>query len=162
MSGLIWAQTTNGVIGRDGGMPWHLPEDLAHFTQVTAGATVVMGRRTWDSLSPRFRPLPGRRNVVVSRQPGWQAQGAEAVASVEQALAVDDDNIWVIGGAQLYAATIALADRLEVTDIDLDVNGDTMAPVIGAEWAVTAAQPTNGWIESRTGLRYRFTSYVRA
>lgn len=143
-------------------MPWHLPEDLAHFTQVTAGATVVMGRRTWDSLSPRFRPLPGRRNVVVSRQPGWQAQGAEAVASVEQALAVDDDNIWVIGGAQLYAATIALADRLEVTDIDLDVNGDTVAPVIGAEWAVTAAQPTNGWIESRTGLRYRFTSYVRA
>jgi dihydrofolate reductase len=162
VSGLIWAQTTNGVIGRDGGMPWHLPEDLAHFTQVTAGATVVMGRRTWDSLSPRFRPLPGRRNVVVSRQPGWQAQGAEAVASVEQALAVDDDNIWVIGGAQLYAATIALADRLEVTDIDLDVNGDTVAPVIGAEWAVTAAQPTNGWIESRTGLRYRFTSYVRA
>ncbi len=77
--GLVWAQSTSGVIGRDGGIPWHVPEDMAHFKQLTAGCTVVMGRRTWESLPARFRPLPGRRNVVLTRQSGYRAEGAEVV-----------------------------------------------------------------------------------
>ena len=83
---LIFARAANGVIGLDGTMPWHLPEDMAHFKQQTAGAPVIMGRKTWDSLPPRFRPLPGRRNIVVTRQPDWHAEGAQRAASLQEAL----------------------------------------------------------------------------
>ena len=83
---LIYARAANGVIGKDGTMPWHLPEDLAHFKQLTQGSPVIMGRKTWDSLPPRFRPLPGRTNIVITRQPGWQADGAVRAASLQDAL----------------------------------------------------------------------------
>jgi Dihydrofolate reductase len=158
--GLIWAQAADRVIGRGGEMPWHLPEDLARFKRVTDGSTVVMGRRTWESLPPRFRPLHGRRNLVVTSDVDWRAEGAEPVASVEEAVAADDE-VWIIGGAQLYAATIGMADRLEVTDIDLATDGDAVAPAIGAGWVVTQVEPASGWLHSRTGLDYRFTSYIR-
>lgn len=160
---LVWAQTPDGVIGRDGTLPWHLPEDLARFRQLTTGHAVLMGRRTWESLPERMRPLPDRRNVVLSRDPGYAAAGAEVVGSLEEALALvgDHDEVWVIGGATLFEESVARADRLEVTDVDLDVSGDTHAPALDlARWAEVAAD--DGWRQSRTGTRYRFRSYVRA
>jgi dihydrofolate reductase len=151
---LIWAQARDRVIGFEGGMPWHVPEDLAHFKELTLGDTVVMGRKTWDALDPRFKPLPGRRNVVVTRDPEWTADGAEVVHSLDDALSAD---AWVIGGAELFAATIDRADRLEVTELDLDVEGDTFAPPIGSGWRVASA---GDWKQSRTGIRFRFLRYV--
>jgi dihydrofolate reductase len=161
--GLIWAEARDRVIGRGGGLPWHIPEDSAHFRQITFGATVVMGSRTWDSLPERFRPLTGRRNIVVSRRDGLEVPGAELFDSVEGALAAAraDDATWVIGGGQLYAATIGLADRLEITEIDLDATGDTRAPEVGPEWTSTDGDPVTGWHTSRIGVRYRFRSYLR-
>ena len=177
---LVWAQTADGVIGRDGTLPWHLPEDLARFRRLTAGHAVLMGRRTWESLPERMRPLPDRRNVVLSRDPRFLAAGAEVVGSLEAGLLVagDDAEVWVIGGAALFAEAIDRADRLEVTDVDLVVDGDTHAPVVDpARWrevpsegAVQAGAPAGrtgverpepAWEVSRTGTRYRFRSYVR-
>jgi len=120
--GMVWAQARDGVIGRDGGLPWHLPEDLALFRQLTTGGTVVMGRRTWESLPERFRPLPGRTNVVLTSDRGWSADGARTAASVEQVLA-DHGSFWVIGGGEVYAAFLPHADRLVVTDVDTVVAG---------------------------------------
>ena len=201
--GLIWAQARGGVIGAGGTMPWHLPEDLAHFRAATMGAPVIMGRRTWESFPDRFRPLPGRRNIVVTRDPEWADAGAEAAGSLDEALALSwtsvsvpesapratssasahtdvartssnwrgdevdavgaASDVWVIGGGELYRAAIAHADVLEVTEIDLDVNGDTMAPEIDLDvWRVASVDPVEGWRTSRTGLRYRFFNYVRS
>lgn len=127
---LIFAQARQGVIGRAGTLPWHLPEDLAHFRRTTGRGTVLMGRRTWESLPARFRPLPGRRNLVLTTQPGWSAPGAQRCASLEEALAAcgTEAEVWVIGGAQLYAMALPLADRLVVTEIDADFDGDTRFP----------------------------------
>ncbi|SJN18323.1 Dihydrofolate reductase [Mycetocola reblochoni REB411] len=157
--GLIWAQAAGRVIGRDGGMPWNVPEDLAHFRQVTSGAVVVMGRRTWESLPPRFRPLPGRRNVVVSRRAGVILDGADVAGSLEEALALaGDERVWVIGGGELYRGAIERASELEVTELRLDVDGDTTAPVIDeAVWTATAGP----WRTSTSGTDYRFVSYLR-
>jgi len=157
--GLIWAQSTSGVIGRDGGIPWRLPEDQARFKELTLGHTVVMGRLTWESLPAKVRPLPGRRNVVVSRDTGYAADGATVVGSVEQALG--DGDVWVIGGAQIYALALASADRCEVTEIDVDLtrdDEDAVAPVLDEEWKGTDGD----WLTSTSGLRYRFSSYLRA
>lgn len=161
--GLIWAQARGGAIGRDGVMPWHLPEDLAHFKAVTIGHPVIMGRRTWDSIEPRFRPLVDRRNIVLTRDRDWGAEGAEVAHSVGEALALaGDGEVWVAGGGQLYAATIALADRLEVTEVDLDIDdADTFAPAIGPDWAPVDADPDHGHHESRTGAAYRYLRYRR-
>ena len=135
---LILARAANGVIGRDGTMPWHLPEDMAHFKRQTAGAPVIMGRKTWDSLPPRFRPLPGRRNIVITRQPDWRAEGAQPVPSLEAALALCEDDrspeAWVIGGAQIYAEAEPIAQRAIVTEIEHDYEGDAFAPRFGPGW----------------------------
>jgi dihydrofolate reductase len=165
--GLIWAQAAGGVIGRDGGMPWHVPEDLAHFKAVTLGAPVIMGRKTWDSLSPRFRPLPGRRNIVVTRQHDWSADGAEVARSVDDALALaelgDADRVWVIGGAQIFTSVLDRADVVELTEIDVPVDGDTFAPALdSAVWHETVADPPVGWHTSRTGLRFRWRRLERS
>ncbi|OBK09899.1 dihydrofolate reductase [Mycobacterium asiaticum] len=157
--GLIWAQSTSGVIGRAGSIPWHLPEDLARFKQVTLGHTVVMGRRTWDSLPARVRPLPGRRNIVLSRQQGFVADGAEVVGDLEQALTGEDT--WIIGGGQVYALALPLANRCEVTEVDVDLprdDDDALAPLLDEAWV----GETGEWLVSRRGLRYRFHSYVRS
>ncbi|KHK96174.1 dihydrofolate reductase [Microbacterium mangrovi] len=161
--GLIWAQTPAGVIGAQGGMPWHVPEDLAHFKETTLGSPVVMGRRTWESFPDRFRPLPGRRNIVVTSHDDV-GEGAETVRSLGAALDLagqdDPEWVWVIGGGQIFAAAIDGADRLEVTELDIEVQGDTVAPeVIG--WHVTAHRPAEGWLTSRTGIRYRFLRLER-
>jgi dihydrofolate reductase len=160
--GLIWAQSLTGVIGMDGTIPWRVPEDSAHFRTVTGTSTVVMGRRTWDSLPDRFRPLPGRRNIVVTRQRGWHADGAIAADSVNNALAAAGGDAWIIGGSELYAATIGRADVLEVTEIETEAPGDTFAPSIDDSWAAHLREPADGsWLQSRTGIRYRFVRYER-
>lgn len=153
--GLIWAEARDRVIGRDGTMPWHVPEDLQHFRDVTMGAPVIMGRRTWESFPDRFRPLPGRRNIVVSGNEAWRADGAERAASLDEAIArAGDGATWVIGGGRLYAEALARADVLEVTELDLDVDGDTRAPERPG-WRLEAA---SDWRTSRSGIRYRFTT----
>ncbi len=149
---LIWAQAHDRVIGFEGGMPWHVPEDLAHFRELTMGGTVIMGRKTWDALDPRFRPLPGRRNVVVTRDPEWSAEGAEVIHDITFG------DGWVVGGAELFAATIDRAERLEVTELDLEVEGDTFAPPIGSGWQLASE---GEWQRSREGVRYRFLRYGR-
>lgn len=166
--GLIWAQTRDGVIGADNTMPWHLPEDLEHFKATTLGRPVVMGRRTWESIPPRFRPLPGRRNIVVTRDPRWAADGADRAGSLDEALRLaattpgaDADAVaetWVIGGGQLYRAAIDHAVVLSVTEIDLSVDGDTHAPAIGPAWTVA---DDHGPRVSVSGLRYRIRTYRR-
>lgn len=127
---LVAAVAHNRVIGRDGSIPWRLPEDMARFKEVTVGNPVVMGRKTWESLPDRFRPLPGRRNVVVTRNPAWHADGAEPVGSLSAALELlgDSERVSVIGGAEVYAAALPRADELVLTEIDLAVEGDTLFP----------------------------------
>lgn len=128
---LIAAVARDGAVGRGGTMPWHLPSDLAHFKRVTLGAPVVMGRKTWDSLPARFRPLPGRTNVVVTRQTDWAASGALAAASLDAALAMLAawDEVFVIGGGELYCEALPLADRLVLTEVDVVVpDADTFFP----------------------------------
>jgi dihydrofolate reductase len=161
MVALIWAQAANGVIGDHGKLPWHLPEDLSRFRSLTMGSTVVMGRATWESLPDQVRPLPGRRNVVLSRQPGWHATGATAAVSFEEALAGASEPVWVIGGASVYRSALPHADLIEVTEIEGIFSGDAYAPPIGADWHVTSREPATGWLESRSGLRYRTVSYAR-
>ncbi len=159
--GAIWAQSADGVIGVDGGLPWHLPEDQAHFRAVTAGTVVVMGRATWDSLPARFRPLPGRENVVLSRTRA-DLPGARVVPDVAAALAVVDGRpAWVVGGLQVYALLLDHTDRIELTDVDVVVGRGTPAPALGEGWVEVARDPEDGWLTSRAGLRYRFRSLVR-
>jgi dihydrofolate reductase len=134
---LIAAVARNGVIGDGSGLLWHIPEDMQFFRRTTAGSPVIMGRKTWDSLPPRFRPLPGRRNIVVTRQPGWHAPGAENAPSIEEAVkrAADCARVFVIGGAEVYAAALPLADELLLTQIDRDFAGDTRFPPIPDSFA---------------------------
>lgn len=160
MIGLIWAQSRNGVIGVDGRLPWRVPEDMAHFSAVTAGSTVVMGRATWESLPRRFRPLPGRRNVVLSRDPAYVADGAETGTDLAAALG-SAETVWVTGGLAVYEAAMPLADVLEVTEVDLEVEGDVRAPVVGAGWERARTAPTTGWDTSVEGPRYRVVSWRR-
>jgi len=160
--GLIWAQADGGVIGANGTMPWHLPEDLAHFKAVTMGNAVVMGRATWESIPARFRPLPGRRNIVLTRDNTWSDDGALTVHSLTEAVtAADGDELWVIGGGQVYAAAVDIADVAVITRIDRGVAGDTTAPVLGADWEPVTSEPAVGWHSSSTGLRYRFERWQR-
>lgn len=160
--GLVWAQAHGGVIGADGGMPWRVPEDLAHFRAVTGESDVIMGRRTWESLPPRFRPLPGRRNIVVTGSDEWTDEGADRASSLDDALArAGGDDVWVIGGGRLYAEAIHRADLVELTRLDLEVVGDTHAPSIDG-WTLVTADPVQGWHTSRSGIRYRFETYRRA
>ena len=156
---LVWAQDERGVIGREGALPWHLPEDLAHFRALTRGATVVMGRATWESLPERFRPLPGRRNVVLSRQPGYVAPGADVRGSLPDALADVEGPVWVIGGAQVYAQAQPLADRLVVTEVAVRVDGDALAPELQSRWRRVGSDPEDGYHRSASGLAYRFVEY---
>ena len=158
--GLLYARSRNGVIGQGNAMPWHLPEDLAHFKQVTMGCPVIMGRKTWDSLPPKFRPLPGRRNIVVTRQADWEAEGALRAESVAKALALcgDAPQAWVTGGSEIYRMALPLADTVLVTEIDADYEGDAFAPELGAEWHEVWREPHL----SRTGLAYSFVTYLRS
>jgi dihydrofolate reductase len=157
--GLIWAQSPSGVIGRAGAIPWRLPEDLARFKRLTIGHTVVMGRLTWESLPGKVRPLPGRRNVVVTRQADYMADGATVVGGLDEVPA--DDEMWVIGGGQIYTLALPIATRCEVTEVEVDLpreDDDVVAPVLDEAWLGVEGD----WMASTSGLRYRFTSYQRA
>lgn len=157
--GMIWAQARGGVIGDGGTIPWHVPEDMKHFRSTTQGHPVVMGRKTWDSLPPKFRPLPGRRNIVVTRDPDWSADGAERVGSIDDALSLVDDTVWIMGGGEIYRAGLPFASELQVTEIDLDIEGDTVAPEVSDEWT---ASPGEWQTSSNDGIRYRFVQYGKA
>jgi len=156
---LIAAVARNGVIGRDNRLPWHLPADLAHFKALTMGKPMLMGRRTWESL-PGL--LPGRRHIVVSRRPDYAAPGAEVVSSVEAALArvADADEVMVIGGANLYAQLLPRADRLYLTEVDVEVAGDAWFPPFDrAQWRELSheAHPA----DERNPYPYRFITLAR-
>jgi len=156
---LIDARAANGVIGKDGTMPWHLPEDLAHFKRLTLGHPVIMGRKTWDSLPERFRPLPGRINIVITRQPDWHQDGVQRASSLREALqfCASSETVWVMGGAQIYAQALPLADRVEVTEIARDFDGDALAPSLGPEWVETSREAHT----SADGLPFSFVRYER-
>lgn len=155
---LIVARARNGTIGRDNTLPWRLPEDLKHFKQTTMGAPVVMGRKTWDSIG---RPLPGRRNIVVSRNRDLTLEGAEVVGSLEDAqrLCVGVEQVFLIGGAQLYAEALPSADRLVVTEIDADIPGDAFFPEVDrTRWIETARETHHS---EANGFDYAFVTYER-
>lgn len=162
MSGitLIWAQDRAGAIGRDNAIPWRVPEDMARFREITGANAVVMGRKTWDSLPTRFRPLPGRRNIVITRSVAVSLDGAEVVHTVADALALAGADAVVMGGAQIYSAALEHATHLRVTEIDMLVTGaDAFAPAVDDNAWQRASE--TGWLRSSTGTCYRFVDYVR-
>jgi dihydrofolate reductase len=154
---LIYARARNGTIGKDGQMPWHLPEDLAHFKRVTLGQPVIMGRKTWDSLPARFRPLPGRVNIVITRQADWQAEGALRATSIEDAMPLcgDAPDAWIMGGAEIYRQAEPLASTAVVTEIDADFEGDAFAPNLSQAWQETARESH----VAANGLAFSFVTY---
>ena len=154
---LIYARARNGVIGKDNQMPWHLPEDLAHFKRVTLGQPVIMGRKTWDSLPARFKPLPGRTNIVITRQADWRCDGASRAASMEEALhlCADEPDAWIMGGAEIYRQAEPLASTAVVTEIDADFEGDAFAPQLGSSWQEMHREPHVG----ANGLPFSFVTY---
>lgn len=129
---LIAAVSKNNVIGSDGKLPWHLPEDLKRFKELTTGKTVLMGRKTWESIPEKFRPLPNRTNIVITRRPDFSVPaGVESYASIDDALSTHaTSDLFVIGGAEIYTQTMSRADALEITHVDKDVGGDTFFPTI--------------------------------
>jgi dihydrofolate reductase len=155
---LVAAVARNGVVGAKGQLPWHLPEDLKHFRKITLNHPVIMGRRTWESLG---KPLPGRENIVISRKPGFEAPGASVAASVEGAIALctGEPVAFVIGGAEIYAAALSLADGLVLTEIDADYAGDTRFPDWDrAAWRATQRETHT----SAEGLRFDFVLYEKS
>ena len=168
--GVIWAQSNTGVIGKDGGLPWHLPEDMKHFVRLTTGHPVIMGRKTWESFPEKYRPLPGRTNIVITRQEDWAAtagaDGAVTVKSLDDALlesqfAPGHDMVWIIGGGDIFAQSMDLADVAVITTIDATAEGDTFAPDLGYDWTVGASLPSDGWLTAANGTRYRITQWRR-
>lgn len=162
---MIWAQDDDGGIGLQGGLPWRIPEDLEFFQRLTRGSTVIMGRKQWESLPDSVRPLPGRRNVVLSRNPGYVAEGAECYSGIDEALkTVDDGLVWIIGGRDIYEAAMPYAERLVVTHVLGVHDSDVMAPAIDQRWVVVSRWPVESGSAyiSRSGERYFVIEYVLA
>jgi dihydrofolate reductase len=155
---IVVAHASNGVIGRDGGLPWHLPSDLRHFKELTSGHTVVMGRRTYESLPDRFRPLPNRRNLVLTTDPAYVARGAEVFTSLESALNVCAGDCFVIGGEATYRQALALSDRVYATQLEAEHDGDARFPELPhSEWeCVDASEPV-----TENDQRFTFRTYER-
>ncbi|MBN9425946.1 MAG: dihydrofolate reductase [Burkholderiales bacterium] len=162
---LVVARASNGVIGRDNAMPWHLPEDLRHFKATTMGHAIVMGRKTFESIG---RALPGRRTIVVTRDAQWQHAGCERAGSVAQAIAlaarpdadasIAADEVFIVGGGQIYRDALPLADRAIVTEIDVEVDGDTRFPTLTPpDWVLRDSQAHR----SASGLAYRIERWER-
>ena len=157
MIACVVAHARNRVIGRDGDLPWHLPADLRRFRELTSGHAVVMGRRTYESLPERFRPLPDRRNLVLSTDPAYSAPGAEVFCDLHSALAACSGDCFVIGGGATYADALAVADRVYATEIDAEIDGDTFFPELSSAWRrVEASGP-----EVENGHAFRFCTYER-
>jgi dihydrofolate reductase len=158
---LIAAVARNGVIGKGGGLVFQDPIDQRHFRQATLGSPVVMGRKTWESLPERFRPLPGRRNIVVSRNPMLALRGAELAPSLEDALelaAADAPRVFVMGGAELYAQALPYADALMLTEVDADLEGDTWFPAWDRRLFKPVAREEH---RSGDGTPFTITTYER-
>jgi dihydrofolate reductase len=156
---LIWAQAAGGVIGNAGRIPWRLPEDQERFKELTMGSTVLMGRLTWESLPASVRPLPDRRNLVLTSDPQWVADGSEQVDSIDRAIEVAEGDLWVIGGAAVYAAALPYAERVEVTYVEVSCDGDVFAPELDAGWQLLI---DGDWQTSATGLRFKCVTLERA
>jgi len=160
MLSLIAAVARNRVIGNNNQLLWHLPEDMRHFRETTRGKPVIMGRKTWESLPDSFRPLPGRLNVVVSRNPAYQALGATLAGSLEDAMlcAGDASEIFIIGGEELYRQAIPKADRLYLTEIEADFAGDAFFPEVPKQdWDEVSRKTQKGASE----LAFSFVTYQR-
>jgi dihydrofolate reductase len=155
---LVVAYARNRVIGRDGGLPWHLPSDMQHFRELTTGGTVVMGRKTYVSIPDKFRPLPGRRNMVLSRDAAYRAAGAEVYPSLPAALDACGRDCFVIGGGATYAEALPHAGRVYATEVVEDVEGDTFFPVLADDaWAcVSSGEPI-----AENGHEFRIRVYER-
>ena len=159
---LVAAVAANGVIGRDNGLVFRHPADAKHFRDTTMGAPVIMGRKTWESLPARFRPLPGRRNIVVTRQAAYAADGAETAASLDAALALAAGaaQVFVIGGGELYAQALPRAQRLELTEVQADLEGDThFPPIDAAQWI--AVQRHSPELAAPAEPAFAFVTYRR-
>ena len=155
---IIVAHSRNRVIGKAGEIPWHLPSDLRRFRELTVGHTVVMGRKTYESLPEKFRPLPDRTNVVISRNPAYTLQDCLVAHSIEQAIAfAGSDLVFVIGGEQVYHLALPLADRILATWIKHHIDGDCYFPYLGGGWAVTEA---SGPLQENE-IQYRHLTYLR-
>lgn len=156
---IVAARAANGVIGRGGALPFHLPPDLARFKTLTLGKPVIMGRKTWESLPAKARPLPGRTNIIITRQPALVAQGATVVPSWPAALGAAGaaPEVCIIGGADIYALAMPHATRLEITELHEAVEGDTFFPPIPPTWQVSARET-----HDYQGQRFDFTTYLRA
>ncbi|SMC33642.1 dihydrofolate reductase [Polynucleobacter kasalickyi] len=164
---IIVARSKSGVIGINNQLPWHLPADLKHFKAITSGHPILMGRKTWDSLG---RPLPNRRNIVISRQTGLDLAGAECFSSLEAAIAACQDapEVFIIGGAQIYEQALSLVDQLIITEVDIEVDGDAFFPSLDNSWHIVAkedhpqehhlAQPDQA---GKTYPAYSFITYQR-
>jgi dihydrofolate reductase len=155
---IVAAVAKNGVIGRDNALPWQLPEDMRHFRALTTGHAVLMGRKTWESLPPKFRPLPNRRNFVLTRDASYAAPGATVVHSLDDALKVGagETALFVIGGAELYRHLLPQAQRMELTEIDAEFAGDARFPDFDrAQWRAVSRRAGR----SASGLDYAFVTY---
>jgi dihydrofolate reductase len=154
---IIVAYASNRVIGRDNALPWKLPGDLAHFKRTTLGSPIIMGRKTWESLG---RPLPGRTNIVISRDPRYLAQGAQVVNTIDDAIAAcaDSATAYVIGGAQLYTQALDRATRIVATEVHAEISGDAYFPLLPSfAWRETARSEQ----APENGLTYAFVEYER-
>ncbi len=157
---LIVAVAENGTIGRDGALPWHLPDDLRRFKAVTLGHPIIMGRRTYDSIG---RPLPGRRSIVLSRDPDYRVDGVEVAGSLDAALraAADQDEVFVIGGAALFDAALPIADRIYLTRVHATVEGDVGFPQLDAKrWRLISDEPHAADAEHRFAFSFRIYELV--
>ncbi|OBZ18164.1 dihydrofolate reductase [Bacillus sp. FJAT-27264] len=157
---MIWAMDIKGVIGKDNSMPWHLPRDFAFFKSETMGKTMLMGRKTWDSLGGK--PLKGRTSIVLTRDHSFTAEGAEVVHTLEEALqaAKRTDELMIIGGAEIYRIVLPYADKLIVTRIEHDFDGDTFFPDVNwDEWKEVSS--TLGIKDEKNPYDYRFVVYER-
>lgn len=154
---LIYARAANGIIGKDNKLPWHIPADLKRFKALTMGKPIIMGRKTFDSFASL---LPGRRHIVLTRDPKWQAEHAEVAHSVAQAIEIADaSDVWVIGGAEIYALFMPVANRVEITEVHADYEGDTFMPAIDeAEWTEIAREDHPA---SDTKPAFSFITYTR-
>ena len=162
MLSLIAAVAANRAIGRNNELLWHLPADMAYFRETTRGQPVIMGRKTWESLPARFRPLPGRQNIVISRNTDYETPGATLLDSLEAAVSIinANENAFVIGGAEIYRQALPIADRLYLTQIEQDVAGDVFFPAIApGDWQEISRSATQ--TDARSGLRFSFVVYQR-
>lgn len=178
--GMIWAQTTDGIIGDGKDMPWYLPEDLQHFKEATVGHAVVMGRTSWEALGDRYRPLPQRENYVVTRNSSYEAPGGHVFTSLSDAIAsatafqlnTDESRpalVWILGGGQVYAQCMPVADRIVITEIAMEAPGrfEVYAPLVTAPEFTLSAGP---WQTSEKGhtvdgkgdLHFRICKWTRA